>query len=81
MTDNLPVRILVNKTKNRVIFKIKRGYYLASLTPETMKLLRSTEGKINKNKSGENSPHSEITEVVLVHVINNDYERDSRYTF
>ena len=46
-----------------------------------MKLLRSTEEKINKNKNGEKFPHSEITEVVLIHVINNDYQRDSRYAF
>ena len=46
-----------------------------------MKLLRSTEEKINKNKNDEKFPHSEITEVVLIHVINNDYQRDSRYAF
>ena len=47
---------------------------------ETMKLLGSTEKKINKNKSGENVPYLEITEIVLVHcnIVNNDYEHDSR---
>ena len=29
--------------------------------------LRSTENKISKDKKGENVPHLEITEVVLVH--------------
>ena len=29
-----------------------------------MRLLRSTENKITKNKKGENVPHIEITEVV-----------------
>ena len=45
-----------------------------------MKLLGSTKNKITKYKSGENVPHLEITEVVLVH---NDYQQDSRvlYTF
>ena len=31
-----------------------------------MKLLQSTENKITKDKNGENVPHLEITEVVLV---------------
>ena len=36
---------------------------------------RSTENKITKDKNGENVPHLEITEVVLVHfdIANNDY--------
>ena len=50
-----------------------------------MKLLGSTENKISKDKNGENVPHLEITEVVLVHcnMVNNDYQQDSRvlYTF
>ena len=36
-------------------------------------------------KNGENLPHLEITEVILVHcnIVNNDYQQDSRvlYTF
>ena len=32
-----------------------------------MKLLGSTESKITKDKNGENVPHLEITEAVLVH--------------
>ena len=50
-----------------------------------MKLLGSTKNKITKDKNGENVPHLEITEVILVHcnMINNDYQHDSRvlYTF
>ena len=44
-----------------------------------MKLLRSTESKITKDKNGENLPRLEITEVVLVHcnLVNNDYQHDS----
>ena len=61
------VRIYVNKTENRITFKIKTGYSLELLTPETMELLGSTENKITKNKNGENVPYLEITEVVLVH--------------
>ena len=66
------------------MFKIK-WYYLDILTTETMKLLGSTKSKITKDKNEENVPHTEITEVVLVHctIINNDYQHDSRvlYTF
>ena len=46
-----------------------------------MKLLGSTEIKITKDKNGENVPHLEITEVVLVHC--NMVNKDSQvlYTF
>ena len=50
-----------------------------------MKLLGSIGNKITKEKNGENVPHLEITEVLLVHcnIVNNDYQQDSRvlYTF
>ena len=32
-----------------------------------MKILESTKIKVTKDKNGESVPHSEITEVVLVH--------------
>ena len=35
--DSPPIRIYVNKIENRITFKIKSGYYLELLTPETMK--------------------------------------------
>ena len=83
--DTPSIKIYVNKIENRITFKIKSGYTLELLTKETMKLLRSIESKITKNKSGENVPHLEITEVVLIHcnIVNNDYQQDSRvlYTF
>ena len=75
----------INRIENRITFKIKRGYYLELLTPATMKLLRSTESKITKDKNGEDVPHLEVAELVLVHCnpVNNDYQQDSRilYTF
>ena len=37
----LPIRIYVNRTENRVIFRIKNEYYLQLLTPETMKLFET----------------------------------------
>ena len=33
----------LNYPENRITFEVKRGYYLQLLTPETMKLLGSTE--------------------------------------
>ena len=83
--DKPSVQISVNKIENRVTYKIKSGYSLRLLTPETMKLLGSTKNKITKDENGENVPHLEITEIVLVHcnIVNNDYQHDSivLYTF
>ena len=44
-----------------------------------MKLLWSSKSKKTEDNNGENVPHLEITEVVLVHfiVVNNDYQQDS----
>ena len=60
--DEPSVQIYVNKTENRITFKIKNRFSLEFLAPETMKLLGSTENKITKNKNVENVPHLEITE-------------------
>ena len=45
-----------------------------------MKLLGSTKNKTTKDKNGENVPHLEITEVVLVHcnTVKNNYRHNSR---
>ena len=47
---------------------------------EKIKLFGSTRNKITEDKKGENVPHLEITEVVLVLfiIVNNDYQQDSR---
>ena len=83
--DNPSIEIYVNKIENRVLFKIKIGYYLELLTPETMKLLGSTESKITEDKYGENVLHLEIVELVLIHcnIVNNNYQKNPRilYTF
>ena len=83
--DKPSIQIYVNKIENRITFKIKNGYSLELLTPETMKLLGSTKNRITKDKNGENVPHLEIIEAVLVHcnIVNNDCQHDSRvsYTF
>ena len=48
-----------------------------------MKLLGSAKNNITKDKNGENLPHVEITEVLLVHcnIANNDYQHDSRVLY
>ena len=63
--DKPSVKMYENEIENRVTFKIKNRYSLELLTPETMKVLGSTENKITKDKNGENVPHLEITVVVL----------------
>ena len=83
--DNPSIEIYVNKIENSLTFKIKNGYYLELLTPKTMKLLGSTESKITGEKNGENVPHLETAELVLIHcnIVNNNYQKNSRtlYTF
>ena len=81
--DNPSIRMYINRIENRITFKIRNRYYLELLTPEIMKFLGSTESKINKAKNGENVPHLEIVELVLVHcnLVNNDYQQDSRILF
>ena len=43
-----------------------------------MKLIGSIKRKIIKDKNGENMPHWEITEVVLIHcnIVNIDYQEN-----
>ena len=67
LTDNPPIKIYSNKTKNRIVFKVKTGYNLELLTPKTRKLLRSTNKVVDKDKNSENIPKLESAEVVLVH--------------
>ena len=67
LTENVPIQIYPNKVKNRIVFKIKTGYKLELLTPETMKLLGSTKNDAYKDKDGDNVPRLESVEVVLVH--------------
>ena len=77
MSDDPPIRIYVNKIENWITFRIKTGYNLQHLTPETMKLLGSTKSRTTKDK---NVSHLEITEVVLVHCnfVNNKHQQNSR---
>ena len=57
-TENPPVEIYVNRIKNRIVFQVKTGYKLELLSPETMKLLGSTN---NQNKVSENVPSLKVS--------------------
>ena len=63
----------------------KTGFSMELWITETIKLLGSTKSNITKDENGENVPHLEITEGVLVHcnIVNNNDQQDSRvlYTF
>ena len=51
-TVNPSIKIFTNKIENIITSKIKAGYYLKLLTPETMKLLGSTKSNKTKDKNG-----------------------------
>ena len=83
LTENPPIQIYPNKIKNRIVFKIKTGYKLELLTPETMKLLGSTKKVVDKNKNRENIPKLGSVEVVLVHcnLVKIDFQHTSKVLF
>ena len=83
LTENPPVKIYVNKIKNRIVSRIKTGCKLESLTLETMKLLGSTKKDADKDKDGENVPKLKSVEVVLVHcnLVKNDYQHTLKVLF
>ena len=63
-----------------IVFKIKTGYKLELLTPETLKLLGSTKKDVDKDKNEENVPKLESVEDVLVpcNLVKNDYQHASK---
>ena len=72
------MQIYVNKIENRITFKIKSEYSLELVARKTMELLGSTTTKKTKDINGENVPHLEITEMVLIHcnIAYNYYQQD-----
>ena len=60
LTENPPIQIYPNKNKNRIVFKIKTGYKLELLTPETIKLFGSTKKDVDSDKNSENVPKIRI---------------------
>ena len=83
LTENPSIQIYPNKIKNRIVFKIKTGYKLELLTPETMKLLGSTKKVVDKDKNGEIVPKLDSVEVVLVqcNLVKNGYQHTLKVLF
>ena len=83
LAENPPIQIYPNKIRNRIVFKVKTGFKLELLSPETMKLLGSTKKDVDKDKDGEDVPKLESLEVVLVHcnLGNNSYQQASKVLF
>ena len=73
-----PILFLI---KNRIIFKIKIGYKLELLSPETVNLLGSTKKDVDKD--GSDVPELESFDVFLVHSsqVNNSYQQASEVLF
>ena len=83
LAENPPIQIYPNKIRNRIVFKVKTGFKLELLSPETMKLLGSTKKDVDKDKDGEDVPKLESVEVVLVHydLVKNNYQQASKVLF
>ena len=83
VTDYPPLSIDKNQIENRITFRVKTGYYLTHLMPETIKLLGRSKNNITKDEDGENVSRLEITEVVLVHckTVNNDYQQNLKVLY
>ena len=81
--DNPPVQTYTNKTKNRMVSKIKTGNKIELSSLEIMKLLRSTKKNVDQDKDGEDEPKLESTEVILVHynLVNSIYQQASKVLF
>ena len=79
ITDNLPTTAYVNKTENRITFKIKTRHCPQFSRSETIKLLGSTKNKKTKDKTWGSVPHLQITEIVFCHynIVNNDGYQES----
>ena len=79
----VPYKFIQKKIKNRIVFKIKTGYKLELLSPDTTELLGSTKKDVDKDKDGEDVPKLESVEVVLVHcnLVNNSYQQASKVLF
>ena len=83
LTENPPIQIYPNKIKNRIVSKVKTGYKLELLSPETIKLLGNTKKDVDKDKDGEDVLKLESVEVVLVHcnLVSNNYQQASKLLF
>ena len=77
------MQIYMNKIKNRFVLKIKTGYKLELLSPETMRSLGSAKEDVEQDKDGEYVPKLESVEAVNVHcnLVNDNYQQASKVLF
>ena len=77
--ENSPMKIYVNKIKNKIVFKIKTGYKLKLLSNETMQLLGDGP-TIDRDKNSSNVPKLEVVNTILVHcnIVQNNYQQASK---
>ena len=85
LTENPPIQIYPNKIKNRIVFKVKRGYKLGiieTIREYKMKLLRSTK-KVDICKDREDVSKLESVQIALIHcnLVNNIYQQASKVFF
>ena len=80
-----PIHVYINRTNNRLVFKIRDGDKLELQTAETMNLFCSTKKLIGKTKNGEKVPSLEVAEVLLArcNLVDNQYQQkyEVLYTF
>ena len=83
LTENPPIQIYPNKIKKRIVFKIKRGYKLELLTPETMRLLGSTKKMLIKIKTAKTYQNQNLLKLFqfIVILVKNDFQRTSKVLF
>ena len=82
-TNKFPVQMYVNKMGNKIILKIKSGYYFQPSTTKNLKLRGRTDRRVTRDKKGKNVPLLEIKETILgqCHLVNNRYQQNSKTLF
>ena len=77
LTGNLPIEIYPNKIKNRIVFKIKTGYKLELLSPETMKAQKKMLMQIKMEKSYQNQNLLKLFQFIVIQskMITNTYQK------
>ena len=67
LPENPLVQIYLNRTRNKIVFKVKTGYKLELLSSEKMKLLGRTKKDVDQDEDGDDEPKLESVELFLVH--------------
>ena len=77
LTTILPIHVYIIRINHRLLLKIKDGYKLELLTPETMMLFGSSKKSTDETKNREKSPSLKVVEAVLVqsNLVDNQYQQ------